>query len=124
MKKGFTLIELLCVVIILGILLILAIPSITNILNNEKNNISSKMEEIIFQSGELYIQDNSSIYTKVDGNVYCIQFNNLIDEGYLSNPLNDPVTNKSIDTSKYIKVSVEDQNYKYSITNECEKIEK
>ncbi len=38
MKKGFTLVELIAVVVILGIILVLAVPRITNIINNIQKN--------------------------------------------------------------------------------------
>jgi prepilin-type N-terminal cleavage/methylation domain-containing protein len=123
MKKGFTLIELLAVIVIICILFTLALPSITNLINNEKDDISSAMQDVILQAGQLYVQDNSGIYKKTEGNVYCIALNNLIEDEYLSEPLNDPITNNSIDTNKYIKVSVENKNYLYSITDECNVVE-
>ena len=36
-KKGFTLIELLAVIIILGVLMIIAIPSVTQYISNSRN---------------------------------------------------------------------------------------
>ena len=38
MKKGFTLIELLAVIIILGVLMIIAIPAITKIIQNARED--------------------------------------------------------------------------------------
>lgn len=119
MKKGFTLAELLCVIIIIGILFTLAIPSITNIINNEKDNISETMQSIILQALELYIQDNSDIYPKTNGNVYCISFNQLITDEYLTEPLQDPTSGNEINTNKYVKVFIENGEYKYSIVDTC-----
>ena len=94
MKKGFTLVELLAVIIILGLLAIIAIPSIIGILNNEKENISDSMKNIIINASSLYIEDNSGVYPKVNNNVYCIKLESLVNDNILSKPFKDPVTNK------------------------------
>ncbi len=119
MKKGFTLVELLAVIIILGLLTIIAIPSIIGILNNEKENISDSMKNIIINASSLYIEDNSGVYPKVNNNVYCIKLESLVNDNRLSKPLKDPVTNKGIDLNKYVKVSIINDLYNYDIVDIC-----
>ena len=121
-KKGFTLIELMGVIIIIGLLIILAIPSITNLLNDEEENISSAMEKVLLQAGELYTQDNSGIYPKTEGNVYCVTLKELVDEEYLGSPIKDPISSNEIDQNKYIKTSIQNGTYNYEITDTCESV--
>lgn len=121
MKKGFTLVELLCSIIIIAVIIILAIPNITNIVGGEKNNISDTMKNTIISAGELYVQDNIELYPKVKDNVYCVSINKLIEEKRLSTPLKDPVTKNNIDTNKYVKVSV-NNNYEYELTDSCDEV--
>lgn len=124
MKKGFTLVELICVVVILTLLFILAIPSISNLINNEENNISSNMEDIIKNAAALYVSDYN--YLKNDGSVYCIEINELINNNYLSNPLKDPITGDLVDTlkNKYVRVWVSNGNFEYLVkgVSKCEGI--
>ena len=68
-NKAFTLIELLAVIIILGILMLIAIPSVTSYINNSrKNTYVSTIQEVIkatvakVNSGELEMYDTDTTY--------------------------------------------------------------
>jgi len=119
MKKGFTLVELISVIALVALVFILVIPGISSLINNKKDDISSTMNEVLYNSAKLYMS-NDNIYPILNENVYCIKLESLIDKEYLTNPIIDPVNQNEISKDKYVKVSVMDNRYNYSISNECE----
>ena len=68
-NKGFSLIELLAVIIILGILMLIAIPSVTSYINNSRretyiNTINElvKGSQVMVNGGELEVNDPNTTY--------------------------------------------------------------
>jgi len=58
-KKGFTLVELLAVIVIISIVLIIFAPTLTNSINNKKQDASSTVEKLVLSSGRTYAIDNN-----------------------------------------------------------------
>lgn len=59
-KKGFTLIELLAVIVILGVIMVIAIPSMTGyIANSRKDTMLSSAQEFINAARTLLISENA-----------------------------------------------------------------
>lgn len=121
MKKGFTLIEVLAVIIILGLLMTLAIPSFLNQIAKTNKKTNAAMNKIIYTAVDLYMDDHSDDYPKNNGNVYCIKLEKMVNEGYLSEPILNPVDNTEYSLNNYIKITIVDP-FTYGIVSECEEI--
>lgn len=107
-EYGFTLIELMGVIIVISLISILAVPPIMNQIAANKDKVSSATETIVMSATELYMENHSSKFSKdvEDGSIYCVQLNELVDEGLLELPFVDQATGKSIDPDRYVKIKV------------------
>lgn len=62
-NKGFTLVETIAVIIILGVVLSIAVPSITNVVKStNKNRMISDAETFASKAKEMYESDTIGIY--------------------------------------------------------------
>lgn len=59
-KKGFTLIELLAVVVVLAIILAIAVPTITNIVNNSKLNAFEASAKLLLKAVRIKLLENNN----------------------------------------------------------------
>ena len=96
-KKGFTLIELLGVVIILGLLVTLVLPSIINSIKKSSDETDTITKDLVLNAVDLYIRDNKNYYEVSNGSEFCIPLIDLTNSSYLKTPLsyknNDDITN-------------------------------
>lgn len=119
MKKGFTLIEVLAVIVVLGLLMMLTVPNVLNQIARNNEKTKAAMNKIINTAVELYLDDNSDDYPKNVNDVYCIKLEKLVNEGYLVEPILNPVDNTEYSLDDYIEVIVGDP-ITFGIVSSCE----
>ena len=104
-QKAFTLTELLAVIVIIGILLILIIPSIINRLSDSADEVSDTENQLIYDAADQYIKEHPSEYPPGQSGRYCITIQSLVDDGKLVAPVTDVNTGKDI-TNLSVMVTV------------------
>lgn len=65
-KKGVTLVELLAVVVILGIIAAIAVPTIGGLINRQKERAAEATYDAIVEASKLYAQDVTGRFTLND----------------------------------------------------------
>ena len=92
-KKGFTLVELLVVIVILGVIMSIAIPSITSSIERSKDKQKAQVIKLIVSAGELYVDKHKNSVTTSDGDITLGQ---LVSDGLITaQEMKDPFNEKS-----------------------------
>lgn len=119
MKNGFTLIELLAVIVILAVLATIAVPTITNTINNSKQKTLASQKETIKKAAERWGTDNTNKLPK--GNeIVKKSISDLQSEGYLeTDDVIDPTTSKKMTGCVQITFNKDNNQYKYKYADTC-----
>ena len=115
-EKAFTLIELLTVVIILGILLALALPSIQSYLTRGTKEYYHSLEETVKESGKDYLNDYRALLPREIGNVTVIELKELTSNNYIKNVVDS--NNKTCDARVTAK-KIGKNEYEYYSCLDC-----
>ncbi len=117
MKKGFTLVELIAVVVILGIILIIAVPKITDVINNAKINAVIKNEEMLIRATRNYLVSNNEKMPTEIGSTEEVTLEQLQTEELIQT-IKSPFINGNC--SGYVLITkIEDNSYDYTPHLNC-----
>lgn len=131
-NRGFTLIEVILAVLILAILVIIAFPNITSIINKGKIDSCENLRESILSASKMYIKDNrynldesvkcekESDSQSPDNPSFYITLKKLEDENYIKGPFKNPITNEEYYPEKInIKITLNctTKEFSYSLEN-------
>lgn len=115
MKKGFTLVELLGVFAIMSMIVLIAVPSVTNMLKQSEQDQYANFENDIFLAAEAYLSSNSDIYKelKVQNKTTYVTVKTLLYSDYLDSTLKNPKTGDTLyaieEYNKVILVKMNDK---------------
>lgn len=123
-NKAFTLAELLGVIVIIGLLLVLIVPTVLNRINSSGEDVESAENQIIYNAADQYIREHPEEYPSGKTGRYCIPIQNLIDDGKLAAPVKDVATGKDIsDKSVMVTIySAGTSDYEIKEGAECDEI--
>ena len=120
MKKGFTLIEVIAVILLIGLLVVFAIPAVVNQVGKKSEEVDQVTEEIIYSATELYMNHKNIIISESE--TYCeITLQELINEGYLDKSSATYASGNEIPTNRIIKITKDAYNQnQYDLVKVCE----
>lgn len=82
-KKGFTLIEMLIVIILIGLVLVIAVPAVRNLTYGSSTKKYEQYEKVILEGAKLYTSSYRGELANDSSDCFTIPYSNLVKEGFL-----------------------------------------
>lgn len=118
-KSGFTLIELIGIVVIIGLILLVAVPTINSVIEQGEENKKQEALNNIYMATENYLMANYDEYSSLDniGASEYIYVMDLINQQYMDIDELNPNDDESFDSKDVVKVTRnEDNTFSYELT--------
>ena len=118
-KQAFTLIELLAVIVILGILATIAVPTIVGLISSSKENTLEEQKNTIISAAESWGTDN---FRSLPDDSCDVSIEFLKEEGYLDGDKDviDPTTDEEMTGCVRITFDSANNQYKYTYVDSCD----
>lgn len=118
MKKGFTLAELIGVLVVLALIGTIAIPSVTKIIKENKNDVCIIQFNNIIEEAKNWGSNNIDKLPSNNGEFVTVSFNDLVKLGYAEDNLIDPITKEKFSNNWYVKIEKFSNKLQYKIYEE------
>jgi len=82
-KKAFTLIEMLVVVVIIGVVLAIAIPAVSNIMDSNDSRMYKTHLQIVEQKAQLFIDKNKGELRNGGASCYQVNYKELVNKEFI-----------------------------------------
>lgn len=88
-KNGFTLVELIAIVTLLGLLMLVVYPKITELAEKKQSEIDSAKQQLINNAAIEYMDSNLNSYPQDIGATYCFELRMLDNENLIPTDITD-----------------------------------
>ena len=117
-KNGFTLVELMGVIVILGVVALIAVPTIRTITRESKDELYEIQIISIKEGLKNWAIDNSKILPQEEGQVITITLGQLKMGGFVDSSLKNPKTKKCFGNDMTLTIKRYQKNYIYEVNED------
>jgi len=113
-KNGFTLIELLGVITLLGVISLIAFPTVKSIMDDSKQKLYDEQIDLIENSLENFASSNVLLLPE-DNNTVTLTLGQLKQGGYIQKKIKNPKTNKCFSNETLLNITKYNETYVYKV---------
>lgn len=123
-KKGFTLIEIMAVIVVLGLLIAIIVPVVSNLLKDSEDTLSDEQISMIVNASKKYMIEHSELLPEMsDGSKTFVYIDDLINSGVIDNDkVIDPKTKEELNGCVVVNYNDSFNQYEYNYSdseNDC-----
>lgn len=117
-RKGFTLVEILAVITLIGVLALIAIPTVDAIIKSSKERAYADQKKVIISAARDWAAANIMTLPEVDGESTYITLGDLKLGGYIEVEVINPINELCISNDTEIVITRKNNNYTYEFVDE------